>query len=83
MRVIAPKLNTGGRGYRSQDGKPQLPVLSEENGQIALPDDNRVELNINESRVNVNNNWDDNHNDNLWLSAARQFFSLFLLLPPF
>ena len=39
-------------------------------GNIALPDDNRAELNVNKGRVNVNNNWDDNRNDNLWLAAA-------------
>ncbi|MBT5468653.1 hypothetical protein HOK40_03110 [Candidatus Peregrinibacteria bacterium] len=50
-------------------------------GNIALPDDNHVELNVNDGRVNVNNNWDDNRNDNLWLSAARQSFSPSLLLP--
>lgn len=50
-------------------------------GNIALPDDNHVELNVNEGRVNVNNNWDDNRNDHLWLSTDRQSFSTSLLLP--
>ena len=50
-------------------------------GNIALPDDNHVELNVNDGRVNVNNNWDDRRNDDLWLSAARQSFSPSLLLP--
>ena len=42
-------------------------------GNIALPDDNHAELYVNEGRVNVNNNWDDNRNDNVFLGAARNF----------
>jgi len=42
-------------------------------GKIALPNGNHAELNVNEGRVNVNNNWDDNRNDNVFLGAARQF----------
>ena len=38
----------------------------------ALPDDNRVVLYIYESRVLVYDYWDDNHDDYLWLSAARK-----------
>ena len=40
---------------------------------IALPDDNHAELYVNEGRVHVNNNWDDNSNDNIFLGAARNF----------
>ncbi len=42
-------------------------------GNIALPDDNHAELYVNEGRVNVNNNWDDNSNDNVFLGADRNF----------
>jgi len=42
-------------------------------GNIALPNDNHAELYVNEGRVNVNNNWDDNSNDNVYLGAARNF----------
>ena len=41
-----------------------------------LPDDNRAELTVNKGRVNVNNNWDDNRNDDLWLAAASRNFLL-------
>lgn len=44
-----------------------------EMGNIALSDDNHAELNVNEGRVHVNNNWDDNSNDNVFLGAARNF----------
>lgn len=43
---------------------------------VALPDDNHAELYVNEGRVNVNKNWDDNSNDNVFLGAARQFLRL-------
>lgn len=39
----------------------------------ALPNDNHAELTVNNGRVNVNDNWDDNPYDNVWSSAARQF----------
>ncbi len=45
-------------------------------GNIALPDDNHAELCVSEGRVHVNNNWDDNSNDNVFLGAARQSLTI-------
>ncbi len=44
-----------------------------ETGTQQTDDGNRVELNWNDGRLNVNNNWDDNRNDNLWSSSVRHF----------
>lgn len=46
-------------------------------GTVQTTDDNRVELNWNDGRLNVNNNWDDNRNDNVFMSSLRHFLLLF------
>ena len=43
-------------------------------GQYVDSDGNRVNVgNFDADGFNVNNNWDDNRNDNLGLSASRKF----------
>ena len=46
----------------------------DEGRQISVTsDDNRVNVgNFDENGLNVNNNWDDNYNSNLGVSASRQ-----------
>lgn len=50
----------------------------DEGRQISVTsDDNRVNVgNFDENGLNVNNNWDDNYNDNLGVSASRQSSSI-------
>lgn len=42
----------------------------------ALPDDHHAGLSVNDGRVGVNGNWDDNPDDDVWLSAARKIRTL-------
>ena len=44
-------------------------------GKFRTSDGNRVNVgNFDSNGLNVNNNWDDNRNDNIGLSAARKSF---------
>lgn len=56
----------------------QSAVIRKGRGTAQTSSDNRAELNWNDGRLNVNNNWDSNRNDNVWLSAAWYFFLSFI-----
>lgn len=69
--------------YSGESGCFQSAVTQMGPGTKQLPEGNHAELNVNEGRVNVNNNWDDNRNDNVWLAGARHFLlSSFILKTP-
>ena len=47
-------------------------------------DGNRVNVgNFDSDGLNVNNNWDDNHNDNIGAASARKSPPLFAESPPY
>jgi hypothetical protein len=48
-------------------------VTTDGTGQKTTDAGNRVELTWNDRRLNVNDNWDDNRNGNLWVSSVRHF----------
>ena len=72
-RVVAPESNTAERFF-----DPQWPWR--ETGTWQTSDGNRVNLTFNESRLNVNDNWNDDADDRVWASAARHFLFSFIPL---
>lgn len=44
--------------------------------------DNRAGLNVNDGRLNLNNNFGDNANDNVWSGGASRHFLLIIVQTP-
>lgn len=65
----------------SQGRKPSISGDTDGDEQQVDSDGNRVNVgNFDDNGLNVNNNWDDNRNDNIGVSSARQSIGVFLLI---
>ena len=69
--MLCPTQSCSHMQYSGKSINPQCHRMGRDTLQTSA--DNWVELNVNDGRVNVNNNWSDNPNDNVWSSAARHF----------
>jgi hypothetical protein len=54
-----------------REHRAQSVVTTDGTGHTQTADGNRVELTWNDGRLNVNDNWDDNRNSNVWTSSVR------------